>query len=172
MYRLILVPVDGSAAATAGLDEAIKIARACGARLHLMNIIDDLAFRTPGHNSTEASSVVRERGDKILRRAQDRAEEAGVITATARVRGGSDSLQALVARQAEECGADLIVLGTHASRALSRLFMSQDAGHLLNVVSVPVLLVRSEGAESGVSVVEISPTEPMVLENLPTLRRI
>jgi nucleotide-binding universal stress UspA family protein len=27
MYRIILVPVDGSPAATAGLDEAIKIAK-------------------------------------------------------------------------------------------------------------------------------------------------
>ena len=168
MYRLILVPVDGSGAGMSGLDEAIKIAHHAGARLHLMNIVDDTAFRSEGAAgaSAEASTallgVVREQGEKVLRRAQARAEDAGVIAATALVRGGRDSLQALVARQAEESGADLIVLGTHASRSLSRLFMSQELGHLHNLVSIPILLVRGEGSHE-VSVIEMALSEPMVL---------
>jgi nucleotide-binding universal stress UspA family protein len=169
MYRLILVPVDGSGAGTSGLDEAIKIAHHAGARLHLMNIVDDTAFRTEGAEgasndaSTALLSAVREQGEKVLRRAQARAEDAGVIAATALVRGGRDSLQALVARQAEESGADLIVLGTHASRSLSRLFMSQDLGHLHNLVSMPILLVRGEGSHDDVSVIEVAMSEPMAL---------
>jgi nucleotide-binding universal stress UspA family protein len=164
MYRLILVPVDGSGAGTTGLDEAIKIALHTGARLHLMNIVDDAAFHGDGGAavaSTALVSVVREQGEKVLRKAQARAEEAGVIAATALVRGGRQSLQALVARQAEESGADLIVLGTHASRTLSRLFMSQELGHLHNLVSMPILLVRGEGLHNEVSVIEMALTEPM-----------
>lgn len=168
MYRLILVPVDGSAAGSSGLDEAIKIALHAGARLHLMNIVDDTAFRAEGAEGSGASSalvgVVREQSEKVLRRAQARAEEAGVIAATALVRGGSDSLQALVARQAEESGADLIVLGTHASRSLSRLFMSQDVGHLHNLVSMPILLVRGEGSHGEVSVIEMAMSGLMELD--------
>ena len=165
MYRLILVPVDGSDAGASGLDEAIKIALHAGARLHLMNIVDDTAFRNEGADGTPLGAstallvAVREQGEKVLRKAQARAEAAGVIAATALVRGGRDSLQALVARQAEESGADLIVLGTHASRTLSRLFMSQDVGHLHNLVSMPILLVRGEGSHDGVSVIEVAMSE-------------
>jgi hypothetical protein len=39
--------------------------------------------------------------------------------------------------------------------------MSSDAGHLLNVVKAPVLLVRSEDVGPGLSVVEISATDSM-----------
>ena len=170
MYRLILVPVDGSGAGTSGLDEAIKIAKHSSARLRLMNIVDDTAFRTEGDDgvSTGASTallgVVREQGERVLRKAQAHAEAAGVIATTALVRGGRDTLQQLVARQADESGADLIVLGTHASRSLSRLFMSQDLGHLHNLVSVPILLVRGVGSHDDMSVIEVAMTEPMPLD--------
>ncbi|MEP7139343.1 MAG: universal stress protein, partial [Caldimonas sp.] len=162
--------VDGSGAGTSGLDEAIKIASHAGARLQLMNIVDDTAFGDGDAGemsgaSGALTSMVREQGEKVLKKAQARAEAAGVVAQTALVRGGGDSLQQLVARQAEESGADLIVLGTHVSRSLSRLFMSQDLGHLHNLVSVPILLVRGEGAHDGVSVIEVAMTEPMPLDS-------
>jgi nucleotide-binding universal stress UspA family protein len=164
MYRTLLVPVDGSPAATAGLDEAIRLASAVGARLHLMNVVDDRAFDGDGADAATAgglASVVRERGEAVLRDAQALAAQAGVASATALVHSDGDDLQALVARQAEESGADLVVLGTHAGQALSRLFLSHDHGHLLNLVTVPVLLVRSADAAAGVTVMEISGTDSM-----------
>jgi nucleotide-binding universal stress UspA family protein len=164
MYRTLLVPVDGSPAATAGLEEAIRLAGAVGARLQLMNIVDDRAFDGDGADADatgDLRDVVRERGEAVLRHAQALAEQGGVISATALVKSGGEDLQTLVARQAEQSGADLVVLGTHAGKALSRLFMSHDAGHLLNHVAVPVLLVRSAGADAGVTVIEISGTDSM-----------
>ena len=140
MYRTLLVPVDGSPAATAGLEEAIRLAGAIGARLQLMNIIDDRAFDGDGGDGDAASGdlreVVRERGEAVLRHAQALAEQAGVVSATALVKSGGEDLQTLVALQAEQSSADLVVIGTHAGKALSRLFMSHDAGHLLNHVAV------------------------------------
>jgi len=164
MYRTLLVPVDGSPAATAGLEEAIRLAGAIGARLHLMNIIDDRAF--DGDVDSDAASgdlreIVRERGEAVLSHAQARAEQRGVVCATALVKSGGEDLQALVAREAEQSSADLIVIGTHAGKALSRLFMSHDAGHLLKHVAVPVLLVQSAGADAGVTVIELSGTDSM-----------
>jgi nucleotide-binding universal stress UspA family protein len=167
MYQMILVPIDGSPAATAGLDEAIRIAGHVGARLHLMNIVDDNAFAVgedlPGNCGTAGGlrSLVRERGEKVLRRARESAESQGVITSTSLVGSGDERLQALVARQAEECGADLIVIGTHGRRGLSRVLISDDSGHLLNDVAVPVLLVRSEDVGPDLSVVEISASDSM-----------
>ena len=165
MYRTLLVPVDGSPAATAGLEEAIRLATAIGARLQLMNIIDDRAFDGEGDgdgaDAGDLREVVRERGEAVLHRAQALAEQRGVVSTTALVESGGEDLQALVAREAEQSGADLVVIGTHAGKALSRLFMSHDAGHLLNHVAVPVLLVQSAGADAGVTVIELSGTDSM-----------
>jgi nucleotide-binding universal stress UspA family protein len=162
MYRTLLVPVDGSPAATAGLQEAIRLASAVGARLQLMNIIDDRAFDGAGGSpGGDLRDVVRERGEAVLRHAQALADQAGVASATSLVHGGGEDLQALVARQAEQSSADLVVLGSHAGKALSRLFMSHDAGHLLNHVAVPVLLVQSAGIDAGVTVIELSGTDSM-----------
>ena len=166
MYRIILVPVDGSPAASAGLDEAIRIAVHVGARLHLMNVVDDMAFPDEGNGIEDAlasnlRNVVIEQGDKVLRRAKARAEQAGVTAEVALVRSGGERLLALVAREAETSGAELIVVGTHGQRGLSRVFMSTNAEHLLNVAKVPVLLVRSEDLGPGVSVVEISAGDSM-----------
>ena len=168
MYRTLLVPVDGSPAATAGLDEAIKLAAAMGARLRLMTVVDERAFDGDGDGdgadagrTGDLRDVVRERGQAVLRHAQALAEQGGVISATALVRSGGEDLQTLVAREVEESGADLVVLGTHAGKALSRVFMSHDAGHLLNHVAVPVLLVRSADVEAGVTVIELSGTDSM-----------
>ena len=166
MYRTLLVPVDGSPAATAGLQEAIRLASAVGARLQLMNIIDDHAFDGDGDSADGSAGgdlrdVVRERGEAVLRHAQALPMQAGVGSATSLVHGGGEDLQALVARQAEQSSADLVVLGSHAGKALSRLFMSHDAGHLLNHVAVPVLLVQSAGVDAGVTVIELSGTDSM-----------
>ena len=127
-----------------------------------MNIVDDTAFGAGATGSTARRGARRRAraGREGAAQGAGRAEAAGVIASTALVRGGRDSLQQLVARQADESGADLIVLGTHASRSLSRLFMSQDLGHLHNLVSVPILLVRGEGSHDDVSVIEVAMSEP------------
>ena len=162
MYRTILVPVDGSPAATAGLEEAIRIARTVDARLHLMNVVDDL-FTGEGEGAAAGGlrSVVRDRGEKVLRRAREHVEAEGVIASSSLVRSGAERLTSLLARQADECGADLIVLGTHGHRGLSRLLMGSDDEHLLNVTTVPVLLVRSDEVGPDLSVVEITATDSM-----------
>jgi len=161
MYRTLLVPVDGSPAASAGLEEAIRIARAVGSRLHLMNVVDDLFETDDTASSGALSELVRERGEKVLRQARERAEVVGVTVDTDLVASGAERLTSLLARVAEGCGADLIVLGTHGHRGLSRLLMGSESEHLLNVTSVPVLLVRSDEVGPDLSVVELTATDSM-----------
>jgi len=161
MYRTILVPVDGSPAAAAGLAEAIRIAGAVGARLHLMNVVDDLFGGDEGSAGGGLSDLVRERGLKVLQQAQQQAAAQKVDASTALVKSGAERLTSLLANEAERCSADLIVLGTHGHRGLSRLLMGTESEHLLNVTTVPVLLVRSDEVGPDLSVVEISGTDSM-----------
>lgn len=169
LYRTLLVPFDDSPAASTGLDEAIRIASECGARLHIMNVVDDTAFRSNADgDETEAATdalrhVVTEGGERVLRHAKARASAAGVAADVVLVHSGGTPLQAIVAEQAEDSHADLIVLGTHGRRNLSRLFMSSDDQHLLNIVGVPVLLVRSKEVGPDLSVVELTASDSMFM---------
>jgi nucleotide-binding universal stress UspA family protein len=49
----------------------------------------------------------------------------------------------LIIKQAKKWRADVIVLGTHGRRGLSRLVMGSDAEVVLRETPIPVLLVRS-----------------------------
>ena len=44
MYQKILVPVDGSPTSQRGLDEAIALGKATGARLRLIHVVDEMSF--------------------------------------------------------------------------------------------------------------------------------
>ncbi len=48
MYSKILVPVDGSEHSALGLEEAVKLARALGAHIHLIHVIKRLAAESIG----------------------------------------------------------------------------------------------------------------------------
>jgi nucleotide-binding universal stress UspA family protein len=50
----------------------------------------------------------------------------------------------LIVAQANEWGAELIVMGTHGRRGLARVAMGSDAEEVVRSASVPVLLVRGE----------------------------
>jgi nucleotide-binding universal stress UspA family protein len=49
----------------------------------------------------------------------------------------------LIVKQAKKWGADVIVLGTHGRRGLTRVVMGSDAETVLRETPLPVLLVRS-----------------------------
>jgi nucleotide-binding universal stress UspA family protein len=62
-----------------------------------------------------------------------------------RDRQGRRVADAIVA-QAQESGCDLIVIGTHGRRGLSRALLGSDAERVLRHSTVPVLLVREKQA--------------------------
>lgn len=147
MYQKILVPIDGSSTAAAGLEEAIKLARLCGARLRLLHIVDELSLVLgTGYGAAYAGDIfdlLREGGATILREAQAQVQAAGVAVDTVlsdNLRGG---VCEQVVQQALDWKAELIVLGTHGRRGTRRLFFGSDAENILRQAPVPVLLIRA-----------------------------
>jgi nucleotide-binding universal stress UspA family protein len=55
--------------------------------------------------------------------------------------------QAIV-EESRQTNCDLIVMGTHGRRGISRLMLGSDAESVLKSSSVPVLLVRDEDASA------------------------
>ena len=144
-YRKILVAVDGSAPATKGLREAIRLAKSEGARLFIMNVVDEFYAFAPLDGLAPGVDLVpmlREGGEKVLARAKRVADAAKVKSTTVLREMLSGPAADPIVREARKVGADLIVLGTHGRRGVRRMVLGSDAEQVVRLASVPVLLVR------------------------------
>ncbi len=151
MYQRILVPIDGSATATHGLDEAIKLARLTGASLRLIHLVDELSFATGFETCAvytgEVIPLMKEMGERVLKQGRARAEAGGVRVDTLLIETVAARVAEIVVEQARAWAADLIVIGTHGRHGLGRLLLGSDAEQILRLAPVPVLLVRAPEAE-------------------------
>lgn len=147
MYQRILVPVDGSETSHAGLLEAIRVAKLTGARLCLLHAVDDMPFvmSADGYGAVSADllKLVREAGEGLLAAAHAEVVAAGIDADTVLQDSLSGRLCDLVAQQARQWHADLIVLGTHGRRGIGRALLGSDAEQILRHAPVSVLLVRA-----------------------------
>ena len=149
MYKRILVPVDGSATSRRGLRAAIDLAKTQRARLVILNVVDAM----PVFASLEGVvaydpgilEALRKGGKAILARAAAEAKRHGVKAAPVLAENIAGRVADVIVREAKKQRADLIVIGTHGRRGLSRMVMGSDAELVVRQASTPVLLVRAPG---------------------------
>jgi len=146
MYRRILVPIDGSPTARAGLDEAIRLARQTGASLRVFHAIDD-PFTELGIDDVVAAprnidALLEQNARRIVDEGMAAARQGGVYADSEIEDRLHGPLQDLVAAAAREWKADLIVLGTHGHRGMVRMLLGSDAEQILRTAPVPVMLVH------------------------------
>ena len=129
------------------------LAKATGGRIRLLNVMDPLAhisgFERPDVYSQEVLPRLRQAGDALLRRAQERVAQSGVPVDTVLIENLDARVADLVVEHAKTWGADLIVLGTHGRRGLARVLMGSDAEQIARTAPVPVLLVRLPAGADG-----------------------
>jgi nucleotide-binding universal stress UspA family protein len=150
MYSRILVPIDGSATARRGLDEAIALASRLGSSLHLLNVVD--ARTLIGGAAIYAPPVQllddwRAAGEKLLDEAVAQARANGLAAEGKVLCDPGQRVCDLILRETRDGGAGLIVMGTHGRRGLSRLTLGSDAELVLRESPVPVLLVRAPSGD-------------------------
>ena len=130
-YQHLLVAVDGSPTADHAVNEATGLAQATGGRIRLLNVMDPLAhisgFERPDVYSQEVLPRLRQAGEALLRRAQERVAQSGVPVDAVLIENLDARVADLVVEHAQAWGADLIVLGTHGRRGLARVLMGSDA---------------------------------------------
>jgi len=151
IYNRILVPTDGSDTATAGLREAIKLAKDLDARIRVIHIVDELVLVSPHAYGVVMDNITAElyaRGKTLLAKAEALVLEAGVAVDAQIVEAYGGRAGEHILQVAEEWPADLIVCGTHGRRGLRRIVLGSDAEYLVRRSPVPVLLVRAPGAET------------------------
>ena len=145
MYQHILAPIDGSESAVQGLREAIRLAADQKARLRLMYVIDTFPILVGMASAASLDpSLIRLRnyGEQLLSAAKKLAGESGVDAETVLREVTEGRIANAVVEEAGVSGCDLIVMGTHGRRGLSRMALGSDADLVVRTSAVPVLLVR------------------------------
>lgn len=145
MYSRILVPIDGSSCSLKGLTEAVKLAGLLKARLKLVHVVNELISEpalAPSEYHDRLIETLREGGKATLAQSQSVAEGEGAQVETELLETMGGRASDCIVAAAKKWGADLIVMGTHGRRGMSRLSMGSDAELVVRSTPVPVLLVR------------------------------
>lgn len=151
MYKRILVPTDGSDAATVGLQEAIKLAKDQNAQMRIIHVVDELVIASPDLYTVMPTNLIddlREAGQTILARARAMVQEARIDVDTQLIEAFGGRAGEHVIKVAQQWPAGLIVCGTHGRRGLRRIVLGSDAEYIVRRSPVPILLVRAIGAET------------------------
>ncbi len=151
MYQRILVPVDGSATAERGLREAIGLATGQNTRLLFLHVVDDYATyseMTSAAGYDEMLRGLRQFGLDVLAKARHEAEAAGVHCETLMREVVGKRVAEVVVEQVAQHDCDLVILGSHGRRGISRLALGSTAEGVARISLVPVLLVRLAEAKA------------------------
>ncbi len=147
MYERIVVAVDGSSTSDLALAEAIRLAAAHQSRLRVVHVVDATPLFSGDaeyYDYAELERALTESGWKILEQAAAKSHDAHVEVETRLLEMDhlSQRVADVVAKEAKEWPADLVVVGTHGRRGLSHLFLGSVAEGISRISPVPVLLVR------------------------------
>jgi len=147
MYQRILVPIDGSATSEHALQEAIKLA-AGSALLRLVYVLEEIySLDAEAYAFVDYPALreaMRNTGERILAQGAKKVQQSGSKAETALLDVSGERVASVIDGEAQQWGADLIVIGTHGRSGLSRLLLGSVAEGVARGTSVPVLLVRAE----------------------------
>jgi nucleotide-binding universal stress UspA family protein len=143
--KRILVATDFGEAAGSALSYGRALARAFGASLTVLHIVDDVVaagFAVEGYvpNYFELQRAVDEGAHKQLQGllTKDDRVELGAIAET---RTSRSPAQAIV-KYAEDLGADIIIMGTHGRGPMKHLLMGSVAERVVRTAPCPVLTIK------------------------------
>jgi len=137
----ILVPTDFSTTSDAALDFAKTVARTFNASLHLLHVFEDPVVSV---GFTEAYAplppatriaLVDDATKQLANRLSP--EERERYHATTEVVSGAGAMA--IVEYAQDCGIDLIVMGTHGRTGMAHLLIGSVAERVVRLAPCPVL---------------------------------
>jgi nucleotide-binding universal stress UspA family protein len=151
MYQRILLAIDGSHASHLALHQATIVAKATGAEVQALFVADtsDAALDMVGFDAIAYTERVIEYGRDTLADVDAKLEAAGVKHSTKLLEKAvaPGQISSTIVNEANETGADLIVMGTHGRRGIKHMVMGSVAEGVVRKTNKPVLMVRSEVEE-------------------------
>jgi len=146
MYKRILAPVDGSHTSTAGLQEAVELAKAHGAKLKLLHVVDESALTMNPELMSGTDRLISAfiaGGKTVLKNARALADRHRVKAEAVMYENLAGRVADFILREAQKWRADVIVMGTHGRRGIGHILLGSDAEAVVRSSPVPVLLVRA-----------------------------
>lgn len=141
----VLVPTDGSRGAALAVAEGIDVARATGATLHLLHVVETGGLG-PDARSVLKEGALTERANEILAEATEKVEEASLDSVTGVIEHGTPSKE--ICDYIDEHEIDLAIMGTYGQTDFSRYVMGGVSAKLVRQSPVPVAWVREPESES------------------------
>jgi len=135
-FQHVLVPTDGSKAATRAAEHAIDLTDENG-RITALYVIDmgDADYVAVPSDIRETKERIRQKGQNLVDEVRDLAADAGIECETAVVTGIAD--EEIVA-YAEDHGVDLIALGKHGKRDPDKPIIGNTARRVVQESPIPV----------------------------------
>lgn len=150
MYERILVAVDGSTPSQRALDEAVKLVGLTQGKIHLVSVVPPMldpsaAGAYAGFVPVDTQAVLEKDADDILHAALAPLQAKGVAADIKRLDldVGAQTIAEAILAEATAWKADVVVLGTHGRRGVTRLLLGSVAEALLRISTLPLLLVKS-----------------------------
>ncbi len=148
MYKRILIATDGSALAKKAEETGLALAKALNAEAMAVTVSEPwealsmsaLAERGMSNPVADYDESVRATVKRILAAVEETAMKIGVPCRTHFVKD-KDPAEGIV-DTARENGCDLIVMSSHGRRGLSRVLLGSQAGKVVTLSQVPVLVCR------------------------------
>jgi nucleotide-binding universal stress UspA family protein len=147
VYRNILLATDGSTLSGRAEAHAIALAGSMSARLTVVYVSPELPSPATADgviyepvSKREHAAMCKAAGEKIVRRALDRAAAAKITAAGVQIMAASPWEGILAAARRNKC--DAIVMASHGRRGLAAMLLGSETQKVLTHSRLPVLVVR------------------------------
>jgi nucleotide-binding universal stress UspA family protein len=138
--KTIMVPTDFSEHADHALEYAVALAAKLGAKVHIMSAITIPSYGVPELGVALTSAVIDTQLSAATAKLDKLASQYLPMKIDLLLRTGD--ARDMIAQAASEIGADLIVMGTHGRRGVSRALLGSVAEGVVRTAPCPVLTIR------------------------------
>ena len=149
MYKLILIPTDGSEFAQKGVNHGLNLARSVGANVIIVTVTEPFAIYGAAasagwapplmETAAEYEASQTQAAEKTLADARAAADRLGVDAETVHIPQAHPAEAIVEVANSRHCS--LIVIASHGRRGLRRLLLGSQTSEVLSSSSVPVLVV-------------------------------
>lgn len=148
MYKHILLATDGSELATKALEHGFALAKLGGARVTVVTVTESWSAFEMAQEARagrrdpigEFDAAAATAANRILDAAGKRANALEVACQCLHVKDQRPAEGIMSTARNQEC--DLIVMGSHGRRGISRILLGSQAYEVLTLCKVPALIVR------------------------------
>jgi universal stress protein A len=148
MFSNILLPTDFSDCSAEAARVARLLAERFGSRITVLHVLDEPAALDPMFRGDVPLELLRSRMEQFAQESMDAflaAHFSGFENFDTMLASGIPYREIL--RKARECGAGLIVIGTHGRTGVEHVLFGSTAEKVVRIAPCPVLSVRMGGGE-------------------------